>query len=63
VSKSARIGEVRLAECKAAGNAIFIQKLGCKPFEGGQRLRLSDYAGGDMSEWPADLRIRQFPIV
>jgi len=52
-----------IAECRAAGTAIFIQKLGCRPFEGGQSLRFGDYAGGDMNEWPADLRIRQFPAV
>jgi protein gp37 len=51
-----------VAECRSAGTAIFIQKLGRNPLEGGQRLRLSDYAGGDWSEWPADLRIRQFPV-
>jgi protein gp37 len=51
-----------VAECRASGTAIFIQKLGCKPFEGGRPLRLNDYAGGDMNEWPADLRFRQFPV-
>ena len=50
-------------ECTAAGTAIFIQKLGCRPFQDGKPLRLRDYAGGDWSEWPVDLRIRQFPIV
>ena len=39
-----------------------MQKLGRNPFERGKRLHLSDYAGGDMSEWPADLRVRQFPV-
>jgi protein gp37 len=52
-----------LAECRSAGTAIFIQKLDCRPFAGGRPLRLYDYAGGDMSEWPADLRVRQFPVV
>jgi len=51
-----------VAECRSAGTAIYMQKLGCNPFECGQRLRLSDYAGGDWNEWPNDLRIRQFPI-
>ena len=51
-----------VAECRSAGTAIYMQKLGCNPFQRGQRLRLSDYAGGDWDEWPADLRIRQFPI-
>ncbi len=24
-------------------------------------LRLADYSGGDMAEWPADLRVREVP--
>jgi protein gp37 len=51
-----------IAECRSAGTAIYMQKLGCNPFVGGRRLRLSGYAGGDWNEWPIDLRIRQFPI-
>ena len=48
-------------ECNDAGTPIFVQKLGCKPFEAGKRLRLNDYAGADWHEWPPDLRVRQFP--
>jgi protein gp37 len=51
-----------IAECSSAGTPIYMQKLGCDPFEGGKPLRLNDYAGGDWNEWPSDLRIRQFPI-
>jgi protein gp37 len=51
-----------IAECSSTGTAIYMQKLGYNPFEGGRPLRLSDYAGGDWNEWPSDLRIRQFPI-
>ncbi len=29
----------------------------------GWRARLRDPKGGDQSEWPADLRVRQFPEV
>jgi hypothetical protein len=47
-----------VAECRSAGTAIYVQKLGC--IRGRQRLRLTDYAGGDWNEWPIDLRIRQF---
>jgi protein gp37 len=55
-------GRSLVAECSRAGTAMFMQKLGCKPFEAGRPLPLRDYAGGDWNEWPADLRIRQFPI-
>lgn len=51
-----------VAECCSAGTAMYVQKLGCNVFEGGRRLRLRDYAGGDLNEWPADIRVRQFPI-
>lgn len=27
------------------------------------RVRLGDSAGGDMAEWPEDLRVREFPVV
>jgi protein gp37 len=49
-------------ECMDAGTPIFVQKLGCKPFQAGRRLQLNDYAGADWNEWPSDLRIRQFPF-
>ena len=26
-------------------------------------LRLRDHKGGDMAEWPADLRVREYPTV
>lgn len=48
------------------------QKCGdCDPCLGGQRcyqqysvgMTLRDRKGGDMSEWPADLRVREFPTV
>jgi protein gp37 len=51
-----------IAECAASDTAIFVQKMGCKPFEHGKQLRLKDYAGGNLSEWPIDLQIRQFPF-
>jgi protein gp37 len=52
-----------VAECRAAATAIFVQRLGCKPFEGGRRFPLNDYAGADCQEWPNDLRVREFPVV
>jgi protein gp37 len=52
-----------IAECSEAAMPIFVQRLGAKPFEAGQRLRLTNRAGADLAEWPADLRVRQWPIV
>lgn len=31
--------------------------------DGTVRAWLSDPAGGDMAEWPSDLRVREFPVV
>ena len=50
-----------LAECASAATPVFVQRLGGKPYEGSMRLRLRDPAGGDWSEWPPDLRRREFP--
>lgn len=56
-----------IAQCKTAGVACFVKQLGAKP---GDRqspahchepVILKDRKGGDMAEWPADLRVREFP--
>jgi protein gp37 len=52
-----------VADCGAAGTACFVKQLGAKPTLGGEPLRLQNRKGADMSEWPVDLRIRQFPEV
>ena len=46
-----------VAEGAVARTPIFVKQLGRQPVG----LRLSDPKGGDMSEWPEDLRVRQFP--
>jgi len=59
-------------QCRAAGVACFVKQLGAVPvnrptYPNGNTkgetvfLDLNDRKGGDMAEWPADLRIRQFP--
>lgn len=56
-------------QCKEAGVACFVKQLGSKPQSGGescnawpiQQLKLKSKKGGNPDEWPADLRIRQFP--
>lgn len=44
--------------CKEAGTPIFVKQLGTHL---AKELKLSDRHGGDMSEWPSELQIRQFP--
>lgn len=54
-------------QCKSAGVAVFVKQLGSKPTGWwsnslGPRIgKFTDRKGGDMAEWPEDLRIRQFP--
>lgn len=48
-------------QCRWAGVAPFIKQLGALSYDGEHRLRLSDSHGGDWSEWPEDLRVREFP--
>lgn len=56
-------------QCASAGVACFVKQLGAKPnqvFYGDPEktthpIRLKDCKGGDMDEWPEDLRVRQFP--
>lgn len=58
-------------QCKDAGVPCFVKQLGSKPVvphpeEPEMRLvqktlRLKDPKGGDWSEWPEDLRVREFP--
>lgn len=53
-------------QCKAAGVACFIKQLGsrvmrCDPSLGVVPIDLRHSKGGDMSEWPKNLRVRQWP--
>lgn len=66
-----------VGQCQAAGVAVFVKQLGRRPMgavRGSwinelQRhgpdipvpISLRDRKGGDMSEWPEDLRVREFP--
>lgn len=57
-----------VAQCKAEGVACFVKQLGAKPFISaddpqavGVNLHLNDSHGGDWSEWPEDLRVREIP--
>lgn len=48
-------------QCRSAGAAPFVKQLGARPTNSTTDLHLHDSAGGDMAEWPADLRVREFP--
>lgn len=62
-----------IRQCEAVGVACFVKQLGSKPIDGYSTLRghdyptephymrISDSKGGDPSEWPLALQVRQFP--
>lgn len=56
-------------QCKAAGVACFVKQLGARPVYRGRdddsllRMWLNDRKGGDIEEWLADLRVREWPEV
>lgn len=58
-------------QCRAGGVPVFVKQAGSNlvearcdgdGFDGLERIRLVDRKGGDPSEWPADLRVRDFPV-
>lgn len=62
-------------QTRAAGVPCFVKQLGAGPYEyhrarGGEMGSgestyypgLRDRKGGDPDEWPADLRVREFPV-
>lgn len=63
-------------QSKAAGVPVFVKQLGSRPIVhhasewpgarfdvAEQHVKLLDRKGGDMSEWPEELRVREFPEV
>lgn len=55
-----------VCQCKAAGVPVFVKQLGAAPFDTGCAVgmysaRMKDQKGGDIAEWPEDLRVREFP--
>lgn len=48
-------------QCREAGVAFFMKQLGSKPVENGKPYPISDSKGEVMADWPADLRIQEFP--
>lgn len=54
-----------VAQCQAAKVACFVKQLGADPIDGtaGCSVQLRDRKGGDLAEWPEDLRVQEFPEV
>lgn len=48
-------------QCRDNGTAFFVKQLGANPVEDGFPIELLESHGGDWSEWPADLRVRELP--
>ena len=52
-----------VAQCRGQNVPVFVKQLGARPFshQAGGLLQLTSRKGGDMSEWPPDLRVREWP--
>lgn len=59
-----------IRQCRNAGVACFVKQLGADPLWAPETIlhlprrcdmKLRDSKGGDWNEWPADLRVREFP--
>jgi protein gp37 len=58
-----------VGQCREAGTACFVKQLGARPLWGSEPTSkgaldlypITDRKGGDMAEWPENLRVREFP--
>lgn len=56
-------------QCRAVGVAVFVKQMGDDPRDFGEqgdddceaRLQFTSHHGADPTEWPADLRVQEFP--
>jgi protein gp37 len=68
-ARPCNIGWIRsiVEQCKDTDCPVFVKQMGSNPcydgFNEPQPFSLVDKKGGDWSEWPEDLRIREFPRV
>lgn len=47
--------------CREEGVAFFLKQLGRRPSRQGEEFQLRHQHGGDWSEWPQELRVREMP--
>lgn len=52
-----------VTQCLAHRVACFVKQMGSRPLAGGLGLKLNDRHGGDWSEWPPWMQVRQVPKV
>ena len=50
-----------LGQCRQVGVPYFLKQVGAVVHDQGQPITLRDSHGGDWSEWPEDLRVREIP--
>jgi len=50
-------------QCRDLGVACFVKQMGAAPYFRERPFCFKDKKGGDMTEWPEDLRVREFPEV
>lgn len=48
-------------QCRQAGVACFLKQFGSNVYNNGERIYFKDSHGGDISEWPAEMRVRECP--
>jgi len=48
-------------QCRRQNVAYFLKQLGTVVYRRGERVHFKDHHGGDWSEWPEGLRVRQMP--
>src|SRR5262245_37340975 len=59
--------ELVIEQCRKYGTAPFVKQIGSRPYQqqSPDHLRtyypIHDKKGGDMSEWPAAIRVREYP--
>ena len=52
-----------IQQCRRQKVACFVKQVGHQPWDNGKPLKLESSKGGDMDEWPKDIRVREFPKV
>lgn len=50
-----------IGQCRKAGVPVFVKQMGARPVDAAGPVRLRDRKGGDIDEWPEDLRVREYP--